>query len=141
MIVIIGETSVKDGDLLVLGPALCLSHDEQGPPGFEGHGEVLVVAKPTPRRTPSRVNPAFSNARCSARLVISVAASIRFTWVCANKYRTSCRCASVPCPCPRASGVRATPMVQQWEVRAVWCLRQATKPSRSPSAVTMSIQT
>ena len=35
--------------------------------------------QPMPRTTPSRVNPAFSRARCSARLSASVAASIRCT--------------------------------------------------------------
>jgi len=56
------------------------------------------------------VNPARSNARCSAVLVISVEASIRCTCVCANKYRASCLCASVPVPRPRASGAIAAPI-------------------------------
>ena len=41
--------------------------------------------QPMPRSRPSRVNPAFSRARCSATLPASVAASIRCTGVCANR--------------------------------------------------------
>jgi hypothetical protein len=49
--------------------------------------------KQDPRSVPSRVKPAFSSDRCSASLPASVSAATRFSWVCANRYSASSRCA------------------------------------------------
>ena len=40
-----GSLQVLFGDPLVLGPALHLAHDQQGPSQLEGHRELLVVAE------------------------------------------------------------------------------------------------
>jgi hypothetical protein len=93
--------------------------------GSSARGVEVVARDPAPHAvTPLRVaerdpaqdvfarDPTFSRARRSAMFSTSVSASIRITSVCAKRYRTSCRCASVPMPVPRASGSRLMPMFQ-----------------------------
>lgn len=65
-----------------------------------------------PRITPSSRKPAFSNDFCSARYSGWVAAWIRCTGVCSNRYAVSIACARHPIPRPRYSGSSAIPISQ-----------------------------